>query len=445
MNVVGFFKAEFGHGEAARRIVAGIERAGIPFSTITMRAPHHRERHAFDERSSAEVYGTNVVCLNPEHILEFAEAGGRDLLASRYTIGAWCWEGSRFPPSLHGAFRLVDEIWVASEFVAGLISAETDKPVLRFPMPVEVPPAAEALAERCRPPGRPLRLPLRLRLLQHARAEEPARPDRSVQARFSAGLGPILVLKSINGRKKRQELARVQEAAATHPDIRVVDEFVAAEHVQALTALCDCYVSLHRSEGFGLTIADAMAYGKPAVATRYSGNLTFMDDENSYLVGAGLATVPPGIPNYPAGSVWADPNLEEAAALMREVVENPDETAARAARGRQTIGHEHSVDRMAEFAGQRLSEVAELETDRASAETPAELAEQFLIRGPSVPWDVPSARLGPLGVYAPQVSPPVPAPVPAPAARMGVGGGRRPPAKRGDRGASGTTCQREAP
>ena len=85
---------------------------------------------------------------------------------------------------------------------------------------------------------------------------------------------------------------------------------------------------------------------------------------------------------------------------MRDVVENPDETAARAARGRQTIVDEHSVDRMAEFAGHRLSEVAELGTDRASAETPAELAEQFLIRGPSVPWDVPSARLGPLGVYA---------------------------------------------
>jgi hypothetical protein len=167
-----------------------------------------------------------------------------------------------------------------------------------------------------------------------------------------------------------------------------------------LTALCDCYVSLHRSEGFGLTIADAMAYRKPAIATRYSGSLTFMHDDNSYLVGAGLATVPPGIPNYPAGSVWADPNLDEAAALMRQVVENSEEAGARAARGRQTIVDEHSLDRMAEFAGRRLAEVAELETDRTSAETPAELAEQFLIRGPSVPWDVPSARLGPLGVYA---------------------------------------------
>jgi glycosyltransferase involved in cell wall biosynthesis/2-polyprenyl-3-methyl-5-hydroxy-6-metoxy-1,4-benzoquinol methylase len=397
---VGFFKAEFGHGEAARRIVAGIEQAGIPFSTITMRAPHHRERHAFDEHSSAEVYGTNVVCLNPEHILEFAEAGGRDLLAGRYTIGAWCWEGSRFPPSLHGAFRLVDEIWVASEFVAGLISAETDKPVLRFPMPVEVHEPPKLSRKDVGLPDDRFVFLFVYDFFSTLERKNPLGLIEAFKRAFPPGSGPILVLKSINGRKKREELARVQEAAATHPDIRVVDEFVAAEHVQALTALCDCYVSLHRSEGFGLTIADAMACGKPVIATRYSGNLTFMQDDNSYLVGAGLATVPPGIPNYPAGSVWADPNLDEAAALMRRVVENSEEAGARSVHGRQTMVDEHSLDRMAEFSGRRLAEVAELETDRTSAETPAELAEQFLIQGPSVPWDVPSARLGPLGVYA---------------------------------------------
>ena len=187
---MGFFKAEFGHGEAARRIVAGIEQAGIPFSTITMRAPHHRERHAFDERSSAEVYGTNVVCLNPEHILEFAEAGGRDLLASRYTIGAWCWEGSRFPPSLHGALQARRRD-LGRERVRRRVdlrgNGQAGAPV---PDARRGARPAEPLAEGSRPSGRPLRLSLRLRLLQHARAEEPARPDRSVQARLSAGLGP---------------------------------------------------------------------------------------------------------------------------------------------------------------------------------------------------------------------------------------------------------------
>ena len=153
------------------------------------------------------VYGTNVVCLNPEHILEFAEAGGRDLLASRYTIGAWCWEGSRFPPSLHGAFRLVDEIWVASEFVAGLISAETEKPVLRFPMPVEVrDPPTLSRKDLGLPDDRFVFLFV-YDFFSTLERKNPLGLIEAFKRAFPPGSGPMLVLKSINGRKKREELA----------------------------------------------------------------------------------------------------------------------------------------------------------------------------------------------------------------------------------------------
>jgi 2-polyprenyl-3-methyl-5-hydroxy-6-metoxy-1,4-benzoquinol methylase/glycosyltransferase involved in cell wall biosynthesis len=400
VNVVGFFRAEFGHGEAARRIAAGVERAGIPLATITVRAPHHREGHAFVERRSQELYPTNLLCLNAEHVLEFAEAGGRDLLASRYTIAAWCWEGSRFPPSLHGAFRLVDEIWVASDFVRGLIAAETDKPVLRFPMPVEIPePPALERGDVGLPEDRFVFLFIYDFFSTLARKNPIGLIDAFTRA-FEPDEGPVLVLKSINGDKWPAEFERVRAAAAAHPDIHVVDGFVPVEQVKGLTALSDCYVSLHRSEGFGLTIADAMALARPAIATRYSGNLTFMNDENSYLVDAGIATVESGIPNYPAGSVWADPDLDQAAALLRRVVDRPDEARARGEAGRRTIAEQHSLDRMGEFAAERLTEVAGLETTRGTGDTPAQLADRFLIQGPSVPWDVPSARLGPAGVWA---------------------------------------------
>ena len=119
------------------------------------------------------------------------------------------------------------------------------------------------------------------------------------------------------------ELARVQAAIGGRPDIVVSDEYVDHDRLTALTAHCDCYVSLHRSEGFGLTIAEAMAFGKPAIATGYSGNLAFMDAESSYLVPYSLPSLDAAIGPYPAGTVWADPDLDEAARFMRQVVEDP--------------------------------------------------------------------------------------------------------------------------
>ena len=100
-----------------------------------------------------------------------------------------------------------------------------------------------------------------------------------------------------------------------------------------MTELCDCYVSLHRSEGFGLTIAEAMAFGKPAIATGYSGNLAFMDEETSYLVPYSLTTLEEAVGPYPAGTVWADPDLQEAARHdARGVRRSRERSGARAAR-----------------------------------------------------------------------------------------------------------------
>jgi 2-polyprenyl-3-methyl-5-hydroxy-6-metoxy-1,4-benzoquinol methylase len=98
--------------------------------------------------------------------------------------------------------------------------------------------------------------------------------------------------------------------------------------------------------------------------------------------------------------VWADPDLDQAADLMRRVVEHPDEARERGEAGRRRIAERHSLASTAEFAGERLRAVADRGTTRGQGETPAQLAERFLVRGPSVPWDVPSARLGPVGIQA---------------------------------------------
>jgi len=400
VNAVGFFRAEFGHGEAARRILSGIDRAGVPHSTITVKTPHHREKHPFTARGDRPTYPTNIVCLNPEHMLEFAQLGGAELFLDRYTIGVWCWEASRFPDAFRPAFDLVDEIWVASGYVAEIVAEATDKPVQVFPMPVEVSPAP-ALGRS--DVGLQVNRFVFLFAFDFFSTVERKNPYGLIDAfarAFAPGEGPLLVIKTINGEKQTGELKRLVQAAAVHPDIRVVDEYVSGEHMRGLVANCDCYVSLHRSEGFGFPLAEAMAYEKPVIATGYSGNLTFMNEENSYLVGYGLTPVPPGSANYPAGALWADPDVNDAAVAMRLVVEHQDEARRRGAQGRETIQSNHSIERTAQFVGERLDQIARLPAKQRREESPVERAARYVAVGPSLSWTAPSGRFGRVGVSA---------------------------------------------
>src|SRR5438105_12516949 len=100
VNVIGFFRAEFGQGEAARRLVAALDRAGVPVRTVTYDRIPHRQGHPFEERSGDGFFPTNIVCLNAEHLLYFTRGDGRELLRGRYSVGLWFWETSRLPREL---------------------------------------------------------------------------------------------------------------------------------------------------------------------------------------------------------------------------------------------------------------------------------------------------------------------------------------------------------
>src|SRR5213075_3478239 len=99
---------------------------------------------------------------------------------------------------------------------------------------------------------------------------------------FPSADDAVLVIKTINGDKRILEIEKLRYAARGRPDIVLKDGYLSQTENNTLTALADCYVSLHRSEGFGLTIAEAMALGKPVIATGYSGNIEFTNEDNSY-------------------------------------------------------------------------------------------------------------------------------------------------------------------
>ena len=133
-----------------------------------------------------------------------------------------------------------------------------------------------------------------------------------------------------------------------------------------MLAACDCYVSLHRSEGFGLTPAEAMYLGKPVIATGYSGNLDYMTPENSYLVDYELQRIGRGNSPYPADGEWADPDIDHAARLMREVVEDPLAAERRGQQAAADIRAGYSPDAAGETMERRLEHVRSHLEARAS-------------------------------------------------------------------------------
>jgi glycosyltransferase involved in cell wall biosynthesis len=146
----------------------------------------------------------------------------------------------------------------------------------------------------------------------------------------------------------------VLAAADGRNDIRVWDETLDRADQMALVAAADCMVSLHRSEGLGLHLAEAMWLGTPTIATRYSGNLDFMNDENSLLIDAELVHVEHGEGVYPPTSRWAAPDLDEAAEAMRRIASDDELCSQLAAAGRQTMERQPSLAETGRLISQLL-------------------------------------------------------------------------------------------
>src|SRR4051812_11181890 len=195
----------------------------------------------------------------------------------RRVVGLWWWEVMAFPARWLRAFDAVDEVWVGSRFVADALAAVSPVPVVAIPMPVATPrPARGGRAALGLPDGFAFGF-----VFDYASVVERKNPLGLIEAFRRAfppggGVGPALVLKTIGGDRDADAHGAVLAAAAGHPGIRVIDRHLAPAEKDALIAHLDCYVSLHRSEGFGLTLAEAALLNVPVIATDYGGTRDFL-------------------------------------------------------------------------------------------------------------------------------------------------------------------------
>ena len=366
IRVAGYLRAETGVGELGRLAALAVERAGIACSTYVDSHSVSRQAHPHATTGGAGL-DVNLVCVNADELPNFARRVGPRFFEGRYTIGLWAWELEEFPPRFAAAFDHVDEIWGISEFTRAAVATISPKPVYAFPLPILAPepPVGAGRAELGLPEG--FAFLFCFDMMSIVERKNPFGLLEAFSRAFAPGEGPTLVVKAVNNEERQPELERLKWLAAKRPDVVVVDRYLTREQNLALVASCDCYVSLHRSEGFGLTMAEAMALGKPVVATAYSGNLEFMSDATAYLVPWTPAEVPVAHDPYPHRARWADPDLDAAARFMREVYEHPAEAAARGALGRADVLAHHGLDARAHFVAERFAHAQDVLARRRRA------------------------------------------------------------------------------
>lgn len=369
LNVAGYFKAELGVGEVARLVVAAARAEGLPVATAVNDRTLSRQNDTFEGGGHDGPFSTTLVCANADEFPRAVDALPVRMREAGYRIGFWFWETERLPEVYQRSSSLLDEIWVASEYVAEAVGTYVTKPVRICPLPVrQIEPAPLSRAELGVPEG--FVFLFMFDFLSSVHRKNPIGLVDAFCRAFGPGEGPTLVLKSINGPLARGAQEALRAAIGSRTDVIAVDGYMAAATRDALMHSCDCYVSLHRAEGFGLTLADAMALGKPTIATAYSGNLAFMTAENSFLVPYRRASVPAGCAPYPEGDWWAEPDLDRAASLMRTVYENPALAKDRGDRGRVDVLNQCSPARTVAFIRGRLAEIRQRHDAEAAAVLP---------------------------------------------------------------------------
>jgi len=172
------------------------------------------------------------------------------------------------------------------------------------------------------------------------------------------------VIKTINGERRRTDRERLRRACSSRSDILLVEDYLSSDQLTSLMAEATAYVSLHRSEGYGLTMAESMALGRPVIATGYSGNLDFMTEENSLLVPYRLVPVGAGAGPYPSTSHWAEPDVAVAAQHLRRVIDDPEFARDLGERARASVEQQGSLAVTADFLRAR---VAAITSDRRGA------------------------------------------------------------------------------
>jgi glycosyltransferase involved in cell wall biosynthesis len=349
--LVGAFELDIGIARAAQILRTGLEAAAVPLHPMDC-SPVLRPLPGPPPRPAAPAGGTMVFCVNPPQMVPLLTHFGPRICRGKRLVGYWWWELDRIPRAWLPWAALMDEIWVSSRFIHDTFSRGLPGKTVRYvPLPVPEPVASPlgrvdfGLAEQ------PFTVLAPFDLSSHWARKNPMGAIAAFRRAFPRAVEAQLVLKVSGADQNPAQLERLRGLTADMPNVRIIDRTLPPRDLAALIRCADVLISLHRSEGFGLFIAEAMWLGTAIVATGWSGVMDMLDPDNALLVAfEKVAVKPADYPSVPPGAQWAEPDIGHAAACLRQLAGDAGLRGRLQAKARERAERQFSLDRFREVA-----------------------------------------------------------------------------------------------
>lgn len=330
VNIVGHAKSQSGIGEDMRMAQLALSTVGIETSLLNFdpcnETPQEENAlsHALERKGGFPI---NLFCMTAIENARYFATLGSEQFRDRYTIGYWPWELNQWPKQWQPIFDIVDEVWVSSWHTYSALANVCPVPVMHMPMAVDI--GTQDLKTDRSSIRVKYGLPAKARIFcfsfdlnSSIHRKNPQASLKAFKAAFplscylSDDIG--LVIKVHRPAKPDCAWEELKEQARMDPRIHIIEETLSKPELLSLYNCCDCFVSLHRAEGFGRGIAEALQLGLHVITTGYSGNTDYCNAPYVDLVNYKLIPVEQG--QYPLfeGQVWAEPDVNHAAYLMQQ-------------------------------------------------------------------------------------------------------------------------------
>lgn len=335
LSIHGYFLSEVGLGETARQMFSAANAQGLNPCAINRSLPDRENDHSF-----IEMLSENTDCsigLNIDGLISFRSLS-KELCSRRYNVAYPFWELERFPSKHMKYIQKFDGIWAASEFILENLKHYTDKTVHLLKHPVDVPDKDPEPI----PTADGLKILFYFDFDSFSARKNPEAAVAAFRRAFPTEKDVSLTIKT-RGRADGGRRSWLLGQASQDNRITIIDETLSRAQMKALLTKHHVYMSLHRSEGFGLGCAEALAAGKFVVATDYGGTTDFITEETGFPVDWTRVDVGKGEYVASKGASWANPSIEHAAERLKQIYDSPDVGRDRTAAGLQLLRQNHSV------------------------------------------------------------------------------------------------------